>query len=267
VKAGTQKARKPKLRDQSLVRILAIDDDPDVLEAATLALGKVGGYVVQTCLSGNEAVRQCASFRPDLVLLDVMMPGMDGFATLKALRELETTRDTPVVFMTALAQRHEIAHYRSLGCQGVILKPVDLFALPEMLQRMWSHQPCPVAEQHQREFDALRLEYMRALKQKLVAMRDTAASLAAQGWDRPPLEMLYQQVHRMAGTSGLYKLPALSRSAGALEDILKRMLDAPGWPPPTPPQQLITLVKALERTAGRETRPETARARAPRLEG
>jgi HPt (histidine-containing phosphotransfer) domain-containing protein len=99
-------------------------------------------------------------------------------------------------------------------------------------------------------------------------MRETAASLAEQGWQRPQLESLYQQVHRLAGTSGLYRLPALSRSASALEEILKRMLDAPGWPPASPSTQLVTLVKALERSAGRDARPETARSRArARAEG
>jgi len=252
--SGTRHARRSADKARPLQRILAVDDDDDVLEVATMALGKVGGYVVQTCRSGSEAVHLCLSFRPDLVLLDVMMPGMDGFATLRALRELETTRDTPVVFMTALAQRHEIAHYRSLGCLGVVLKPVDLFALPEMLQTLWSRKHCELAEVHRREFDELRREYVRGLKQKLGSMRQTAASLAAQGWQRPHLESLYHQVHRMAGTSGLYRLPELSRSASALEEILKRMLDAPSWPPPSPATQLVMLVKALERTAGREAR-------------
>jgi two-component system OmpR family response regulator len=264
--AATRPVRRADARERPLQRILAVDDDLDVLEVATLALGNVGGYVVQTCRSGSEAIHECVSFRPDLVLLDVMMPGMDGFATLRALRELETARDTPVVFMTALAQRHEIAHYRSLGCLGVILKPVDLFALPEMLQTLWSRQHCQLAEVHRREFDELRREYVRRLPGKLGSMREAAASLAAQGWQRPHLESLYHQVHRMAGTSGLYQLPALSRSACALEEILKRMLDAPGWPPPSPPRQLVTLVKALARSAGREARPATARARA-RAEG
>ena len=93
--SGTRHARRSADKARPLQRILAVDDDDDVLEVATMALGKVGGYVVQTCRSGSEAVHLCLSFRPDLVLLDVMMPGMDGFATLRALRELRPPATRP----------------------------------------------------------------------------------------------------------------------------------------------------------------------------
>jgi DNA-binding response OmpR family regulator len=187
------------MASRALKRILAVDDDPDVLELATLALGTVAGYMVQTCSSGGEAVARSLSFRPDLILLDVMMPGVDGLSTLRALRACAATASTPVVFMTALVQRHDLTHYRDLGCLGVIPKPVDLAALPEMLDAMWKRKRSQPLDGHRKEFAALRREYMRGVTERIGVMRAEAAVLAEDGWNRPTLESLYHVVHRLAG--------------------------------------------------------------------
>jgi len=84
-----------------LNRILMIDDESDIQTVARLALETLGGFTVQLCNSGSEAVMIASAFKPDVILLDVMMPGMDGPTTLKTLRDQPRTAAIPVIFMTA----------------------------------------------------------------------------------------------------------------------------------------------------------------------
>lgn len=121
----------------NLGRILLVEDDPDIQAVAQLALEAVGGFQVRICNSGQEALEAGPAFGPDLILLDVMMPEMDGPATLAALRGLPQTETTPVIFMTAKAQRHEIVAYQSLGAIGVITKPFDPMTLSGTLVQIW----------------------------------------------------------------------------------------------------------------------------------
>ena len=124
-----------------LQRILYIEDEPDIQAVASLALEAIGGFTVRVCSSGAEALREGPAYQPDLILLDVMMPGMDGPSTLRALRELDTLRAVPVVFMTAKVQPGEVSHYLSLGACSVIAKPFDPMTLATQVQDIWSQQP------------------------------------------------------------------------------------------------------------------------------
>jgi CheY-like chemotaxis protein len=121
-----------------LVRILYVEDDPDIQAVARLVFEGVGGFTVRVCDSGQQAIEAAPAFLPDLIVLDVMMPGMGGVATLEALRRLPETRTTPVVFMTAKIQPHEVAQYRRLGATDVIAKPFDPMTLPSALQEIWT---------------------------------------------------------------------------------------------------------------------------------
>jgi CheY-like chemotaxis protein len=118
--------------------VLLVEDDPDIRAIACFALQSVGGLSVEACASGSEAIAKAPRFLPQIVLLDAMMPGMDGSATLRALRGLRETAATPIVFMTARAQPHEIEEYRRAGACDVILKPFEASQLPELLQAIWS---------------------------------------------------------------------------------------------------------------------------------
>lgn len=120
----------------SLDRILYVEDEPDIRAIATMALEAVGGFTVISCASGPEALTAAPDARADLLLLDVMMPGMDGPATLKALRALPATRDTPVIFMTAKVQAAEVAVYKALGALEVIPKPFDPMELSTQIRRI-----------------------------------------------------------------------------------------------------------------------------------
>jgi two-component system, OmpR family, response regulator len=240
------------LAHRPLKRVLVIDDDPDLLAVVALALTALGGYVVQTTDSPFDAVETARRFGPDLILLDVMMPGLDGFGVLKGMREVTATTGIPIVFMSAQTDRSQIAHYERLGCLSVIPKPFDAVALPETLEVLWELNAQRRAEAHQREFETLRRAYIGELAEKMGAMQAAAAALAREGWDRSVVESLRHLAHRIAGSSGLYRLSALSRSAGALEEIVNRLLHSPTWPPASSAADLARLVQAVDRTARSE---------------
>ena len=120
-----------------LTRILYVEDEPDIQMVARLALEAIGGYTVEICSSGADALTRAPTFHPQLILLDVMMPGMDGPTTLKNLRELPDFSATPIIFMTAKVQPGEVAEYLALGAIGVIPKPFDPMTLSAQVQAIW----------------------------------------------------------------------------------------------------------------------------------
>jgi two-component system, OmpR family, response regulator len=113
----------------STVRILHVDDEPDIREVVEISLSLDPKLEVRACASGAEAITAAAEWSPLLILLDVMMPGMDGPTTLTHLQKNPRTSAIPVVFMTARAQPREIEHFIGLGAQGVISKPFDPMTL------------------------------------------------------------------------------------------------------------------------------------------
>ncbi len=110
-------------------RILYVDDEADIREIAALSLALDESFDVKTCPSGIEALRVAPEWQPRLILLDVMMPGMDGSETLAGLRAEPRTVDIPIVFITARTQSYEVQRFLSLGAAGVIAKPFDPMTL------------------------------------------------------------------------------------------------------------------------------------------
>ena len=121
-----------------LKKILYVEDEPDIQMIARVALENVGGFTLEVCSSGDEALQKAAAFAPDLLLLDVMMPGMDGPTTLQELRKLSCCADTPVMFMTAKVQPQEVDFFKSLGAVEVIAKPFDPMGLANTIKDAWS---------------------------------------------------------------------------------------------------------------------------------
>ncbi len=120
-----------------LRRVLLVEDELDIQIVARLALKDIGRLEVEVCGSGNEALEVAPRFRPELILLDVMMPEPDGLATLKALASKPETASIPVVFVTAKAQSHEIEEYLELGAVDVIVKPFDPMTLADQVNEIW----------------------------------------------------------------------------------------------------------------------------------
>ncbi len=123
-----------------LNRILYVEDEPDIQAVAKIALESVGGFTLEICSSGEEALAVAEAFSPELILLDVMMPGMDGPSTLQALRKIPAFADTAAIFMTAKVQPHEIDYFKSIGAVDIIPKPFDPMTLSGLIRVIWQSQ-------------------------------------------------------------------------------------------------------------------------------
>ena len=124
----------------SLKRISYVEDEPDIRAVAELALTAIGGVDIDICKDGNEALARVPDYAPDLVLLDVMMPGKDGVSVFKHMKQDARTQSIPVIFMTAKVQRQEIREYLDLGAIGVITKPFDPMTLPDDISKLWEQR-------------------------------------------------------------------------------------------------------------------------------
>jgi CheY-like chemotaxis protein len=116
--------------------ILLVDDDPDLRRIALMSLTRVGGWEAEGAASGQEAVDKAKGARPALIILDAMMPRLDGLATLERLRSEPELVDVPVIFMTAKVQRADVDEYLAAGAIGVIPKPFDPMTLPDQLKKI-----------------------------------------------------------------------------------------------------------------------------------
>ena len=128
------------MSSDTLQRILYVEDEPDIQTVARIVLETVGGFTVQICSSGEEALQAAVEFAPDLLLLDVMMPGMDGPTTLQELRNLPDLENTPAVFMTAKVQPQEIKQFKSYSALDVIAKPFNPIALSSQITAIWQQR-------------------------------------------------------------------------------------------------------------------------------
>lgn len=121
-------------------RILIIDDEYDIRAVAQLTLKAVGGWEVSSVASGSEGLATAANEQPDVILLDVMMPEMDGIETFRALQSNPATQPIPVILMTAKVQAAEQQRFAELDVAGIITKPFKAMKLPEQIAQIlgWS---------------------------------------------------------------------------------------------------------------------------------
>ena len=125
------------MKRNSLQQILYVDDEPDIREIVQMALGLVPTLTVTVAEWGMRALQSMLTNKPDLVLLDVMMPNMDGPTTLQQMRASPQLQAIPVIFMTAKAMPQEVARFRALGAAAVIAKPFDPMLLAEHVFAIW----------------------------------------------------------------------------------------------------------------------------------
>ncbi|QZZ19313.1 response regulator [Leptothermofonsia sichuanensis E412] len=116
--------------------VLIIDDEPDIREATQVCLEIAKGWRVTTASSSREGLEKAISEQPDVVLLDVMMPDMDGLVTFEHLRTNPTTRHIPVILLTAKAQPADRRHFTQLEVAGVITKPYDPITLADQIAQL-----------------------------------------------------------------------------------------------------------------------------------
>jgi DNA-binding response OmpR family regulator len=117
---------------------MCVEDDADIRNILGWSLRHLGGYEVCLCESGEAALSQVKTFLPDMLLLDVMMPGLSGTQTLLAMREQNLMTDTLVFFLTAKSMRDELDSLMKFNVNGVIVKPFDPVKLPDQIRAYWS---------------------------------------------------------------------------------------------------------------------------------
>jgi len=126
---------------QALNRVCYVEDDEDIQRIVRMSLEKVGKLTVEIVTDPLLAIERIIAFKPDLVLLDWMMPGMDGPALFRKMRDLPETRGLPVVFITAKASQRELDELRNMGAVGTISKPFSPRDLPDQLRAIWNALP------------------------------------------------------------------------------------------------------------------------------
>ena len=210
---------------KQLERIMFIDDDPDIRTVGLIALETVGGFNVQPCASGQEALQNLSAFNPDLILLDVMMPDMDGPATLQALRAMPEGADIPVVFFTAKTQRADVEQLSELGALGVLAKPFDPMTLASEIGVLWGEQGTASSGGGEPEppFDTLRKTFREEAKLDMAIIEGHSKDLAGTAVQSKANTLLFEMhrlAHKLSGRSGTFGYPEISKRSAELEATL-----------------------------------------------
>jgi two-component system OmpR family response regulator len=202
------------------LRILHVDDEPDIREVVEISLGLDPGFATRSCSSGEEAIVAAIDWQPDIILCDVMMPVMDGPATLMRLRENALTAGIPVIFMTARAQTRELDGFRSLGALGVIPKPFDPMTLAASVRSYVQPARDPMED--------LRAGFLLRVRKDVVSLSEQR--LLMRDGKRPPdvLDRIKRIAHGLSGAGGIYGFAEISDAAATLEDAVIAELADPG---------------------------------------
>ncbi len=202
------------------LRVLHVDDEPDIREVVEISLGIDPDLVSQSCASGQEALVAAADWAPDIILLDVMMPVMDGAATFAHLRENPRTARIPVVFMTARARNCELDRFRSLGAAGVIPKPFDPMTLAASVR---AHIEPPISR-----LGAMRHEFLHRVNSDLIALGGHWSSLEDRTDVSSALTGIRSIAHKLAGAGGIFGFDEISEAAATLEEAAIHGFDGSG---------------------------------------
>jgi CheY-like chemotaxis protein len=254
-------------------RILVVDDEPDVRRVIERSLARDPALTILTCTCGQEALARAASWAPDLILLDVMMPVMDGPATLVGLRQNPLTAGIPVVFLTARAQTSELEQFKSIGASGAIAKPFEPKALRASVhsylrdsapacthrtaERSVAERECaapgesPAGLMSAEELAAERQEYLERLRADTPTLIKLHAALQSDATSSSVLPELRTVAHNLAGSAGLYGFKNVSVSAAALEDAIIERQSGRGRPDRIE-TDLAALLHAIEQAQARQ---------------
>jgi CheY-like chemotaxis protein/HPt (histidine-containing phosphotransfer) domain-containing protein len=193
-----------------LYRILHVDDDPLMRDVVELALNFESEFVVMSCESGEEALAAVPGWEPDLIIVDVMMPGMDGPALLARLREKPDSAKIPVIFITARCPPAERERLMALGAIAVISKPFYPVKIAETVRR---HMLTVKLASAGYNFE----QRLHTDAAKLASFRDRLRN----GADAAFVPDEFQSfVHKLAGAAGVFNFPKVSTTAASLEDAI-----------------------------------------------
>jgi two-component system OmpR family response regulator len=202
--------------------ILYVDDDADICSIVRATLRMVPGLNVQITGSGERAIDLAHELRPDLVLMDVMMPGLDGPSTLKRMRESILLADIPVIFLTAKVLPEEISQFLKLGAIGVIVKPFDPLKLYADLLALWQKSgiasPSPLTSTAQPSADAQTDSLTRNFLQRAWTDVMNLAMMIeqAQNADRSVFPEVERVAHSLHGAGAMFGFPKISAVGGKL---------------------------------------------------
>ncbi len=194
------------------LRVLHVEDESDIREVVEMSLALDPDFVTRSCSSGHEALAAAVDWPPDIILLDVMMPVMDGPTTLARLRENTQTANIPVVFMTARAQTREIDHFRSLGAVGVIPKPFDPMTLAASVRTY--------VQPTNGRFGALRNVFLLRANNDAAVLAGLRSALTNGTTAPATLAGIRSIAHGLAGAGGIFGFSEISDAAAALEEAV-----------------------------------------------
>jgi CheY-like chemotaxis protein len=211
----------------SSFRVLVVDDEPDLRKVIERSLARDPELTIRTCASGEAALQEATAWSPNLILLDFMMPGMDGPSTLARLRENASTAAIPVVFLTARARMEDLDRLIAAGAAGAIAKPFEPKALREAVRVYLS---AAGAASDTTEAEASRTiegplaseqnHYRSRLRSDAAKLRVFRTKLETDLSPDVDVGELRSIAHKLAGSAGIYGFGQVSRSASELEKVI-----------------------------------------------
>jgi two-component system, OmpR family, response regulator len=209
--------------------ILYVDDDPDVCIVVQIALCRIAGMDVTTAGSGEEAIDLAYELRPDLIVMDVMMPGLDGPATYQRIRESPLIKHIPVIFMTAKVLPSEIARFLAMGAIGVVGKPFDPLRIGDELAAIWTDAYVALDDSVRRDGEAAVLEKIDTLAEQFLArtrvdvgrLRSLVRTARLDGHGE--LKEIEHLAHSIHGAGAMIGFSAVSNSGGAIEHFVESL--------------------------------------------
>ncbi|MEM6995869.1 MAG: response regulator [Myxococcota bacterium] len=208
-------------RPARIETVLIVEDDDSIRRIAEVALSKVGGWRTLAAEDGVHALAVARAEQPDVILLDVMLPRLDGPATLSRLRQDDACAHIPVIFMTARIQAHEREQYARLGALGTIAKPFDPMALPEQILALWGGE----SPREPSAKSTLPAGFDDVLPRRIDALR-IAVDTALRSSDADQWHHAERLAHQLAGSAGTFGSPHIGTVAGQIERALAEHDDA-----------------------------------------
>jgi CheY-like chemotaxis protein len=206
--------------------VLYVDDDPDICEVVQAALCLMAGLEVHIAGSGKQAIALAQTLKPDLILMDAMMPGLDGPSTMERIRGNALLADIPVIFLTGKVFPAEVAHFLELGALGVIGKPFDPLTLGRDVFALWkigdtarqiSNHSSTMLEVES-EVSSLSDSFLQRTRTDILRLRKMLER-AGLG-ESPAIDEVGRLTHSIHGAGAMFGYPGISAVAGKMEKLI-----------------------------------------------
>jgi two-component system OmpR family response regulator len=244
------------MSSRNIQSVLYVDDDPHVCKVVQATLCSIAGLNVHTVGAGERAIDLAYEWRPDLILMDVMMPGLGGPDTFKRMREHALLAHIPIIFLTEEVLPAEIAHFLQLGAIGVIGKPVDPLKLGHELFAIWEKADVPGGfetaragrSQERGPLGSLTDSFLLRTKNDIVRLRIIIER--ARHEDRSVLAEAGRIAHTIHGAGAMLGFPEIGAAGGAIERVIERVMSSTAaFGAPCDPLSLQQLLNCMSRLA------------------